>query len=61
LQPERLVIGTNFLHVAYNAPPPPIGVILHEELCQLLVKTTTGKRVFIGALLKIMVLAYHST
>ena len=25
-----------------NAPPPPIGVILHEEVCQVLVKTIQG-------------------
>ena len=39
----KLSIMVVELHVARNAPPPAIGVILHEEVCQLLVKTRQDK------------------
>jgi len=44
VEQERPTAFKNQLHVACrNAPPPAIGVILHEEVCQLLVKTRQDK------------------
>ena len=40
IEQESPAAFKNQLHVpCRNAPPPPIGVILHEEVCQSFIKT----------------------